>query len=183
MIVRAYLAGIQPDGTFKPPANPGIRKAVFLSTPNFGTYAASLFGTDAQTQELALGSTFNYALATWNQGSDDLRGIDALAIAGNAAVMTVSGQANGDGVSSLTSSSIGFAAPNRTRILPYCHIAYADLQSLVGSVLASFVCPSGAPGIAQGIKAHRQQCTGRPVLSERHPPTGRQSANPRLKTL
>jgi uncharacterized protein (TIGR03437 family) len=153
LILRAYLAGMQPDGSFKPPATPGIRKAVLLSSPNFGTYAASVFGSDAQTQELAQGSTFNFALATWNQGTDDLRAIDALAVAGSGGAITINGQSNGDGVSSLTSSSIGFALPNRTRILPFCHIAYADLVAIVGSALAPFVCPAGAPGIAQGINA------------------------------
>ncbi len=98
-------------------------------------------------------STFNYALATWNQGTDDLRSVDALAVASNGGSIIANGQSNGDGVSSLTSSSIGFAQPNKTRILPYCHIPYADIQALVGSVIAPFVCPTGAPGIAQGVNA------------------------------
>src|SRR5277367_4433763 len=59
LIVRAYLAGMQTDGTFNPPANPALRKIVFLAPVNFGTVAASIFGTDVQTQELSLGSTFN----------------------------------------------------------------------------------------------------------------------------
>jgi uncharacterized protein (TIGR03437 family) len=155
LIVRAYLAGMQPDGTFNPPANPGIRKAVFLSTPNFGTYAAAIFGSDPQTQELQLGSTFNFALATWNQGIDDLRGVDALAVAGNGGAILLNGQSQGDGVSSLTSSSIGFAEANKTRILPYCHISYAELAALLQPVAFLFppstVCPVGAPGIAVGV--------------------------------
>ena len=157
LIVRAYLAGMQPNGTFNPPANPGIRKAVFLSSPNFGTYAAALLGSDAQTAELQLGSTFNFALATWNQGTDDLRGVDALAVAGNGGALLLNGQSEGDGVSSLTSSSIGFAEAGRTRILPYCHISYSDLVVLLQPVAilfpASSVCPVGAPGIAAGVNA------------------------------
>ena len=157
LIVRAYLAGMQPDGSFKPLANPGIRKAVFLSSPNFGTYAASLLGTDVQTAELSLGSTFNFALATWNQGTDDLRGVDALAVAGNGGAIMVNGQADGDGVSSITSSGIGFAEANRTRLLPYCHIPYASLAVLLQPVAilfpASSICPVNSPGIANAVNA------------------------------
>jgi uncharacterized protein (TIGR03437 family) len=152
LILRAYLAGMQTNGTFTPPANPGIRKAVLMGSPNFGTYAASLFGTDMQTAEMSLGSAFLFSLATWNQGTDDLRGIDALSVSGNLSAMDVNGQPNGDGVSSLTSASIGFAEANRTRILPYCHIPYASLEALAG-FLASVVCPSGAPGIAAAVNA------------------------------
>ena len=152
LILRAYLAGMQPSGTFTPPANPGIRKAVFLAPVNFGTYAAAIFGTDVQTQELSLGSTFNFALATWNQGTDDLRGIDALSVAGNGGALLTNGQPDSDGVSSLTSASIGFAEPNKTRILPYCHISYASLEALAG-ILASLACPPGSLGIAQAINA------------------------------
>jgi uncharacterized protein (TIGR03437 family) len=159
LIVRAYLAGIQPDGTFKPPANPGIRKAVFLASVNFGTPItdfAAVFGNDAQTTELALGNTFSFSLATWNQGIDDLRGIDSLAVAGNGGTdMTISGKSVSDGVVGITSASIGFAEANRTRIIPYCHLSYSDLESVAG-VLASFVCAPGAPGIAQGLNATDQ---------------------------
>jgi uncharacterized protein (TIGR03437 family) len=159
LIVRAYLAGMQPDGTFQPPASPGIRKAVFLSTPNFGTPAAAVFSalTDIQTQELSNGSIFSFSLATWNQGIDDLRGIDALAVAGNAGQFRVNGQPNGDGVSSLTSSSIGFAQPDKTRILPYCHISYADLTVLLAPYSFLFppstVCTPGSQGIAKAVNA------------------------------
>jgi len=159
LIVRAYLAGMQTGGTFTPPPNPGIRKAVFLSTPHFGTFAtsfAALFGTDAQTTELALGSTFNFALGTWNQNTDDLRGVDALAIVSNGGTdqtSPVNGKSVSDGVVTFTSGSIGFAETNRSIIVPnYCHISYSSLESLAG-ILADFVCNPGAPGIAQGVNS------------------------------
>jgi uncharacterized protein (TIGR03437 family) len=159
LIVRAYLAGMQTDGSFTPPANPGIRKAVFLASPNFGTFAtsfAALFGTDAQTTELALGSTFNFALGTWNQSTDDLRGVDSLSLVGDGGVdqtSPVNGQSVSDGVVTFTSGSIAFAEANRSMILPgYCHISYAALETLAG-VLADFVCNAAAPGIAVGVNA------------------------------
>lgn len=150
MILRSYLAGMQTSGAFQPPANPPIRKIVFLSTPHFGTDLAALFGTDIQTQELSTGSAFAFNLATWNQGTDDLRGIEALAVTGSKGVNTIGGNSDSDGVSSFNSSSIGFVRPNRTRVIPYCHISYSDLVSLAGS-LAALVCQAGSPGIAQAI--------------------------------
>src|SRR5580698_11135101 len=88
LIVRAYLSGMQlaapgVPATFNPPAVPRIRKAIFLATPHFGTDVASILGNDAQTHEMALGSPFLFDLNTWNQGTDDLTGVDALAVAGN----------------------------------------------------------------------------------------------------
>lgn len=71
---------------------------------------------------MALGNQFLWDLATWNQGQDDLRGVDALAIIGNAGSYGNTNNAS-DGVVSLTSGSLGFAQPDqRTRIVPYCHI-------------------------------------------------------------
>jgi hypothetical protein len=72
------------------------------------------------------GSSFLWNLARWNQGRDDLRGVDALAIIGNggyAAPLSGSPPASGsDGIVSLISASLGFSRdPSRTRILPYCH--------------------------------------------------------------
>src|SRR3954469_11421816 len=83
LILRSYLAG-KADATpaaYAPPVDTGIRKAVFLATPHFGTALAGLLGNDAQTQEMALGSQFLFDLNTWNGGLDDLRGVDALSIA------------------------------------------------------------------------------------------------------
>jgi uncharacterized protein (TIGR03437 family) len=146
LIVRAYLSGKQdvPAGTpatFSPPAAPGIRKAIFLATPHFGTAVASLLGSDTQTKEMSLGSQFLFDLNTWNQGTDDLRGVDALAIAGNGGTGFESSLPGfDDGVVELTSASIGFARPARTRIVPDCHTA----DSLV---LTFGVCPATAPAI------------------------------------
>jgi uncharacterized protein (TIGR03437 family) len=152
LIVRSYLAGMQTSGTFTPPANPAIRNAVFMATPHFGTDLAAVFGIDVQTQELATGSAFVFSLATWNQGTDDLRGINALSMAGNSGVAMLGNAPEGDGVSNLTSASIGFALPARTRVLPYCHISYNALVGIAG-FLASLVCPPGSPGIALGNSA------------------------------
>ena len=169
LIVRAYLSGMQPLSagsatTFVPPPNPGIRKAVFLATPHFGTFVASNLGNDNQTHEMSLGSQFLFALNTWNQGTDDLRGVDALAIAGNGgtgweSAVAGSGLSNfDDGVVELTSASIGFAIAGRTRVVADCHTgdsltvalgvcgpstpainAINDTSNLVGQIITSFL--------------------------------------------
>jgi uncharacterized protein (TIGR03437 family) len=128
LIARAYLAGLQSNGQFVPPANPHVRKLVLIATPNFGSYKALNIGQ--QTAEMIPGSALLWELGTWNQGGDDLRGVDALAIIGNA------GQGNtGDGVVSLTSASLGFARDqSRTRILPYCHTASSFFTGILGAM-------------------------------------------------
>lgn len=174
LIVRAYLSGKQnvaagSPAAFAPPANPGIRKAIFLATPNFGTAVASFFGDDIQTHEMALGSQFLFDLNTWNQGIDDLRGVDALAIAGNGGTgleSTLAGTGLSgfdDGVVELTSSSIGFAYSGRTRVVPDCHTADSlvvtegvcgaktpainqidDTSNIVGQIITSFITGTSA---------------------------------------
>ncbi len=127
LIVRSYLAGKQlQSGAFTPPAVTKIRKIVFLGTPHFGSPATGLLGGiaggDAQTDELQPGSRFVFDLATWNQGIDDLRGTDAISVLGNAANGALLMQAQfGDGVTTLTSGSLGFVAPERTQVIRYCH--------------------------------------------------------------
>ena len=79
------------SGVFQPPAATHVRKAVLLATPNFGTPLASLpiaslLGFTEQLNEMASGSSFLFGLGTWNQGTDDLRGVDAVAAAGNAGI-------------------------------------------------------------------------------------------------
>jgi uncharacterized protein (TIGR03437 family) len=126
LIVRSYLSGKQPaSGVFNPPASPKIRKAVFLATPHFGSFQADslladiIFGQGNQTNEMKRGSQFVWDLATWNQFADDLRGTDALAVIGSAG--TNLSRAS-DGIVGLTSGSLDFAEPGRTRIVNYCHI-------------------------------------------------------------
>jgi uncharacterized protein (TIGR03437 family) len=123
LIVRSYLAGKQPGGSFTPPPEVKIRKAVFIATPHFGSRLAELTPNDPNPQlaQLAAGSRFTYELATWNQGNDDLRGVDALAVIGDAGTIAGGRERFHDGVVSLTSASLGFALTDRTRVLPYCH--------------------------------------------------------------
>ncbi len=163
LVVRSYLAGKQDAaGSFDPPSTPPIGKLVLIAAPNFGTPVASLgFGLGAQTDEMTPGSQFVWDLATWNQGLDDLRGVDALAIAGNAAPYFDSNHsipglaAASDGLVSLASSSLAFwptTTDERTRIVPYCHtslsffpcsapsIANVDSPThLTGEIVRSFL--------------------------------------------
>ena len=129
LIARAYLAGKgQSSGVFSPPASPKVRKLVEIATPHFGSFQAGDIGT--QESEMARGSQFIWDLATWNQGQDDLRGVDALAIIGNAGTYGSTNNAS-DGVVSLTSGSLGFAQPDqRTRVVPYCHVTPGFLTGL-----------------------------------------------------
>jgi uncharacterized protein (TIGR03437 family) len=129
LIARAYLAGKgQASGSFSPPPNPKVRKLIAIATPHFGSFQAGYIG--AQESEMAPGNQFLWDLATWNQGQDDLRGVDALAIIGNAGTFGTTASAS-DGVVSLTSGSLGFVQPDqRTRIVPYCHITPGFLTGL-----------------------------------------------------
>jgi pimeloyl-ACP methyl ester carboxylesterase len=121
LIIRSWLAGKHVSG-FAPPEKTRVRKAVFLGTPHFGSYTAvSLPFLPPQVAQLAEGSSFIWNLATWNQGGDDLRGIDALAVAGAGCPLGLMPEA-GDGVVALTSASLAFARePERTRVVPYRH--------------------------------------------------------------
>lgn len=140
LIVRSYLSGKQSaPGTFRPPASQKIRKAAFLATPHFGSFQAdSLFLSGVQTDEMKRGSQFAWDLARWNQFGDDLRGIDAVSVIGNGGPSQQS-----DGVVGLTSGSLDFASPGRTRIINYCHISPSDEFGLAGIYLG---CEE--PGIA-----------------------------------
>lgn len=135
LIVRAYLSGLQVNGSLSPVLNPRVRKFVEIATPNFGSFLAAnysdvlaLLGYGNQANEMVPGSGFLWSLGTWNQHGDDLRGVDAIAIIGNAGnwQYTIFGTLfshASDGVVSVTSASLNFARdPSRTRILPYCHI-------------------------------------------------------------
>lgn len=160
LIARAYLAGLQDNGSPSPPVNLNVRKLIMLACPNFGSFQAPDLGV--QAPEMIPGSAFLYNLARWNQGSDDLRGVDALAIIGNAG--TEGGLSNAsDGVVSLTSGSLGFTSepsqnPVQTRIVPYCHVD----PDLVTSLGIGMSC-SGAGGI--GDVTDNSQLSGQIVSS------------------
>ena len=81
LIARAYLAGLQPNQTYLPPASTLVRKLVLIATPNFGSFVAgnnaSTIVAGSQSAEMLPGSSFLWNLATWNQFGDDLRGVDA----------------------------------------------------------------------------------------------------------
>lgn len=150
LIARAYLAGLQQGGSFSPPPNPQVRKLVEIATPNFGSFIAGDFSlvtaNGTQSSEMLPGSSFLWSLARWNQGSDDLRGVDALAIIGNqgscCSVLFPPWSSASDGVVSVTSASIGFAPlvsardPSRTRIVPYCHTDAIVLPNCSGPAIA-----------------------------------------------
>jgi uncharacterized protein (TIGR03437 family) len=169
LIARSYLAGLQINGTLTPPVNPRIRKLVLIATPNFGSFVAQLnaaiINPGTQSEELIPGSSLLWNLATWNQRIDDLRGVDAIAVIGNAGGYTnyaIGAQlANAsDGLVSTTSASLSFVAqqPAVTRIVPYCHV---DPYAFTNASLGAFNC--NAPGIAN--VTDQNQYTGRIVRS------------------
>jgi uncharacterized protein (TIGR03437 family) len=154
LIARAYLAGLQPSDTAAPPATTLVRDLVLIATPNFGSFVAGNYSPyiapGTQSAELVPGSSFLWNLATWNQRGDDLRGVNALAIAGNAAPyissLSATTQQNNasDGLVTLTSAAAGFALPGSppTEIVPYCHV---DPSAFTNTTL-TFNCD--AAGIA-----------------------------------
>jgi uncharacterized protein (TIGR03437 family) len=142
LVVRSYLAGMSDTTprTFTPPAAPGIRRMIFLATPHFGTTIAAILGSDIQTQEMSPASSFLLALNTWNQGTDDLRGLPAIAIAGNGGTGQESTPGFDDGVVTLSSASLGFYRSGVTRIVPDCHT--------MDILLTEFgYCPTSAPAL------------------------------------
>ncbi len=135
LIFRSYLAGKQTtSGVFTPPLDPKVRKWISIATPNFGALIPDViaaFLPDQESRELVPASQFIFDLATWNQNHDDLRGIDAVAIVGNAGGFGPF-QGGSDGTVAVTSASLSFAEPDeRTRVLPYCH-GSGDLTSILG---------------------------------------------------
>src|SRR5438552_3794320 len=145
LIVRSYLSGKQEqDAAFSPPAATHIRKIVFLATPHFGSGVAALgLGLNSQLDELSSGSHFLFGLATWNDNTDDLRGIDAASLIGNGGTGRATTPGFDDGVVALTAASLGFYQTGRTRIVPLCHVDGGGLISLGG------FCDFNAKGIAK----------------------------------
>jgi uncharacterized protein (TIGR03437 family) len=154
LIARGYLAGIQTNDAFLPPPNPTVSRLVLIATPNFGSFEAAngsfLAGLGTQSAEMIPGSAFLWDLGTWNQLGDDLRGVDAIAIIGNAGSWSAPGLFStsypnaSDGVVSLTSASLSYVSPSyaspnpsRTRILPYCHTDPIPLMPCSGSAIAN----------------------------------------------
>jgi uncharacterized protein (TIGR03437 family) len=144
LIVRSYLSGKQTSGSaFVPPDVVPIRKIVFLATPHFGAGVAQLGGgVDDQLDELASGSRFLFDLGTWNQGTDDLRGVDAVTAIGNGGTGLATMKGFDDGVVALTSASLAFYMTGRTRVVPYCHTNGGGLVGTFG------FCSSSVAGIA-----------------------------------
>jgi len=154
LIARAYLAGIQASQSYSPPASTLAGKLVLIATPNFGSFLAGEYVNSimagSQSAELVPGSSFLWNLATWNQRGDDLRGVSAIAVVGNAGSYTptlssgtVSPNAS-DGLVSETSASVGFAEQSSaTRVVPYCHI---DPGTFTNATFGAFAC--NAIGIA-----------------------------------
>jgi uncharacterized protein (TIGR03437 family) len=177
LVVRSYLAGKKDvtPASFAPPANPGIRKVIFLATPHFGSGIANKLGVDKQSSELAVGSQFLFDLNTWNQTTDDLRGVDALAVAGNGGTGNESSIPGfDDGVVTLTSSSLAFVRSGRTRVVPFCHVNFpllttanycpansqsianiTDADNVVGQIVVSFLTNTTAwQNLGQAIESN-----------------------------
>jgi uncharacterized protein (TIGR03437 family) len=156
LIARAYLAGLQPSEALIPPNPTLVGKLVLIATPNFGSFVAGNYATEiqsgSQSYEMEPGSGFLWNLANWNQRSDDLRGVSAIAVIGNAGSylpsLTGGTELNNasDGVVSLTSASIGFfdaEQSSSTRIVPYCHV---DPSAFTNASFGTYLC--NAAGIA-----------------------------------
>jgi uncharacterized protein (TIGR03437 family) len=171
LIARAYLAGLQPTELLTPPTNTLVRNMVLIASPNFGSFVAGNYATEieigTQSGELVPASSFLWNLATWNQRTDDLRGVNAIAVIGNAGEYLPnlsSGIENNnasDGIVSLSSASLGFVYPHSasaTRIVPYCHV---DPSAFTNTTLGTFLCD--APGIAN--VTDEDQYTGQIVRS------------------
>lgn len=137
LIARCYLAGCREDGAFAPPVPKRVRKLITIGTPHFGADLGGFGAPDAQAAQMVPGTRFLFDLATWNQFRDDLRGVDALGIAGR------SQNRASDGLVSALSASAYFAyrlPPERTRVIVGCHTT-----GIAGIFLG---CASSEPGIA-----------------------------------
>jgi uncharacterized protein (TIGR03437 family) len=156
LIVRAYLEGLQTNESYLPPYSPLIDHLVMIAVPNFGSFVVgnvtNAFQAGSQGAELIPGSALLWNLATWNQRGDDLAGVNAIAVVGNAgsyATLNSNTLLNAsDGFVSTTSASLGFVIPaptfNPTRVVPYCQVDPSAFTNT--AVLGVFNC--NAVGIA-----------------------------------
>jgi uncharacterized protein (TIGR03437 family) len=156
LIARAYLSGLQPNESLSPPFPTLVRDMVQIAVPNFGSFVAGNYATSiaagSQDAELIPGSSLLWNLATWNQHSEDLRGVNTIAVIGNAGEYmpnltsgVVLNNAS-DGLVSETSAALGFVDPQSnttTRIVPYCHV---DPSAFTTTVFGTYLC--NAAGIA-----------------------------------
>ena len=75
-----------------------------------------------QVRQILPGSQFIYDLGTWNQGGDDLRGVDSVAVIGNVANGT-------DGLIPVPSASLSFATDAERTRLDRRYAMLADLEA------------------------------------------------------
>jgi uncharacterized protein (TIGR03437 family) len=154
LIARAYLEGLRTDESYLPPYSSLVRDLVMIAVPNFGSFVVGNYSTEfpvgSQGAELIPGSALLWNLATWNQRGDDLAGVNAIAIIGNAGgygtVVSPNELLNAsDGLVSTTSASLGFVAQTatNTRIVNYCQV---DPSAFTSTALGAFNCSQ--PGIA-----------------------------------
>lgn len=170
LIARSYLAGLQPDETATPPNPTLVRDLILIATPNFGSFVAGNYinslAEGTQSAELVPASSFLWNLATWNQRGDDLRGVNTLAVVGNAGFYLASLESGteltsaSDGLVTLTSGAAGFALPASppTQVVPYCHV---DPSAYTNTLFGTYEC--NAPGIAN-VDSETQE-TGKIVRS------------------
>jgi uncharacterized protein (TIGR03437 family) len=145
LFVRNCIAGL--DGV------PPIRKLVLVGSPNFGIATQLASGINGgivngvtpvqrllnlATDDILPWSNALWSLNNWNQRGDDLRGVDAVAIAGNGGNTTRAS----DGLVSVNSASLSFAFPDgdqRTRVLnTYCHGSILlDAENCAGGLIAN----------------------------------------------
>jgi uncharacterized protein (TIGR03437 family) len=157
LIARAYLEGLQTNQAYLPPYSPPVAHLVMIGVPNFGSFVvgneSAQFQAGSQGAELIPGSALLWNLATWNQRGDDLAGVSAIAIVGNAgsyATLTSTTTLLGasDGLVSTTSAALGFITPtpktSPTRIVPYCQVDPSVFTNT--ALLGTFACASA--GIA-----------------------------------
>ena len=178
LIARAYLAGIQPNQTFLPPAPTLVRKLVLIATPNFGSFVAGNYVILALRREA---NPPNWCRAARSYGTWP-RGTSAATICAEwtpsrwlatpvptcpaCRPATCSNNAS-DGLVSLTSASLGFAVPRQSCPPPAsCLIATLIPARIRTSAWAlSHAMPPESPMSPTPSHVHRPN---RSLLPRRH---------------